>query len=90
MPAASALNAQEDAAPRRLAAASSIWLPTGPARWSGLQVQRPRLIVFYHVEKTGGTAVMKYLHKMANNKSSSNPARLTSLMDFTKVVGKMT
>jgi hypothetical protein len=59
---------------------SSIWLPTGPARWSGLEVDRPRLVIFYHVEKTGGSAVMKWLHKMAN---SAGGARLTSLMDFT-------
>ena len=61
---------------------SDIWLPTGPARWSGLEVQQPLLILFYHVEKTGGTAVMKYLHKMANSKKGVAP-RLTSLMDFT-------
>ena len=76
------------------AAASSIWLPTGPARYSGLVVERPLLILFYHVEKTGGSAVMKYLHKMANRPAENaksrpqataheNRPRLTSLMDFT-------
>lgn len=72
---------------------SSIWLPTGPARWSGLEVSRPILVVFYHLEKTGGTAVMKWLHKMANTKHvekrrgvtimKHEQPRLTSLMDFT-------
>jgi len=70
-----------------MAAASSIWLPTGPARWSGLQTDRPLLLIFYHVEKTGGTAVMKYLHKMANVRDKKTKRletpRLTSLMDFT-------
>jgi hypothetical protein len=69
------------------AAAAPIWLPTGPARWSGLESDRPRLVLFYHVEKTGGTAVMKWLHKMANtrDKKTRQPEtpRLTSLMDFT-------
>ena len=63
----------------RKAAVPDIWLPTGPARWSGLVSERPRLILFYHIEKTGGSAVMKWLHKMA----SLPDARLTSLMDFT-------
>ena len=64
--------------------APPIWLPTGPARWSGLEVSRPRLILFYHVEKTGGTAVMKWLHKMASYQlTNPNYSRLTSLMDFT-------
>ena len=70
-----------------MAAASSIWLPTGPARWSGLQTDRPLLLIFYHVEKTGGTAVMKYLHKMANVRDKKTKRletpRLTPLMDFT-------
>ena len=29
---------------------------------------RPILLIFYHVEKTGGSAVMKWLHKMASAK----------------------
>ena len=64
----------------------SIWLPTGPARWSGLVVPRPLLVVFYHVEKTGGSAVMKWLHKMASTKDKVRGVmtpRLTSLFDFT-------
>lgn len=56
-------------------------MPTGPALYSGLQTRRPLLIAFYHVEKTGGSAVMKWLHKMANNKT--HEPRLTSLFDFT-------
>lgn len=58
----------------------SIWLPTGPARYSGLEARRPLALVFYHVEKTGGSAVMKWLHKMANRPEP----RLTSLFDFTQ------
>ena len=59
-----------------------VWLPTGSARYTGLRVEKPLLLIFYHVEKTGGSAVMKWLHKMANNKSVQEP-RLTSLFDFT-------
>lgn len=71
------------AAAARAAKAGNVWLPTGPARWSGLEVDRPLLILFYHVEKTGGSAAMKYLHKMVNNDGEVH-ARLTSLMDFTQ------
>ena len=62
------------------------YLPTGPARWSGLETQRPILLVFYHVEKTAGSAVMKWLHKMASTKDKVRGVmtpRLTSLFDFT-------
>lgn len=55
-----------------------LYLPTGPAKHTGLVVQRPTLLVFYHVEKTGGSAVMKWLHRMTRA-----PARLSMLMDFT-------
>lgn len=43
-------------------------------------------MLFYHVEKTGGSAVMRWLHKMANTKDgklTGQKPRLTSLMDFT-------
>lgn len=62
------------------------YLPTGPARYSGLEVAAPLLLVFYHVEKTGGSAVMKWLHKMVSThdkKLLDLTPRLTSLFDFT-------
>ena len=55
------------------------YLPTGPARYSGLRTERPLLFFFYHVEKTGGSAVMKWLYKAAMNV----PATLTLLLDLT-------
>ena len=62
------------------------YLPTGPARYSGLEVRHPLLFIFYHVEKTGGSAVMKWLHKMVSTHDKTlhelSP-RLTSLFDFT-------
>ena len=63
-----------------------IYLPTGPARYSGLEVDTPFLFLFYHVEKTAGSAVMKWLHKLVSthdrNLGNLTP-RLTSLYDFT-------
>ena len=39
-------------------------MPT--ARCTGLEVSTPSLLVGYHIEKTAGSALMKFLHKQAN------------------------
>lgn len=46
-------------------------------RHSGLEVDTPSLLIGYHIEKTAGSALMKWLHKQVNA-----PARLTSLFDY--------
>ena len=46
-------------------------------RHSFLHSSRPMLLVGYHIEKTAGSALMKWLHKQANA-----PARLTCLFDY--------
>jgi len=50
-----------------------------PAKFTALRTERPVALVSYHMEKTGGSAVMKWLHKHA--KEDASP-RLTSLFDY--------
>ena len=38
-----------------------VFLPMGPAKFSGLKVARPSALAFFHIEKTAGSAVMKWL-----------------------------
>ena len=46
-------------------------------RHSHLVVSTPSLLIGYHIEKTAGSALMKWLHKQVNE-----PARLTCLFDY--------
>ena len=55
-----------------------IWMPTGPARRSNLTVTAPTAVLLFHIEKTGGSAVMKWLMK----NTLAQPPRLSYLFDF--------
>ena len=55
-----------------------IWMPTGPARRSNLTVTTPTAVLLFHIEKTGGSAVMKWLMK----NTLAQPPRLSYLFDF--------
>ena len=50
-----------------------------PAKYTALRTERPVALVSYHMEKTGGSAVMKWLYKGVMNR----PATLTLLLDLT-------
>jgi hypothetical protein len=47
--AVSAKRRARDASDAKPSAGRQIYMPTGPARFSGLSVSRPLLIVFFHV-----------------------------------------
>jgi hypothetical protein len=49
-----------------------------PARYTGLRSDRPVALIAYHMEKTGGSALMKWLHKYVKPEEP----RLTSLWDY--------
>ena len=49
-----------------------------PAKYTGLRSERPVALIAYHMEKTGGSALMKWLHKYVKPEEP----RLTSLWDY--------
>jgi hypothetical protein len=49
-----------------------------PAKYSGYRSPRPVALIAYHMEKTGGSALMKWLHKHVRPEQP----RLTSLFDY--------
>ena len=49
-----------------------------PAKYTGLRSDRPVALIAYHMEKTGGSALMKWLHKYVKPEEP----RLTSLWDY--------